>query len=104
MPQRIQRATGIILLDISAPLSLFRYLARCLSGHARVGALEGGRDRVTWNMLHHIAVVTPGNRKRYAEIFRRIALPKIRLASIGAIDGFYQQSSLERQATARSGR
>lgn len=32
MPQRFRRATGVILLDVATPLSLFRYARRCLSG------------------------------------------------------------------------
>lgn len=97
MPQRFRRATGIILLDISTPLSLFRYMRRCLSGHAtRAGGLEGGSERVTWEMIHHIAVATPGNRRRYADLYRRITLPKIRLASARAIDQCYRQWGLGR--------
>jgi adenylate kinase family enzyme len=104
MPQRFRRATGIILLDISTPSSLLRYVMRCLSGRARAGALEGGSDGITWAMLHHIAVVTPGNRKRYAEVYRQTRLPKIRLASMRAIDQCYRQWGLERQAVAHAGR
>ncbi|GAB3780742.1 P-loop NTPase family protein [Dyella agri] len=96
MPQRLQRATGIILLDISTPLSLFRYVRRCLSGRARAGALEGGGDRIKWEMIHYIAVVTPGNRRRNAERYRQILLPKIRLASARAIGQCYRQWDLER--------
>jgi adenylate kinase family enzyme len=96
MPQRFRRATGIILLDISTPLSLFRYARRCLSERTRTGALEGGRDGIKWAMIHHIAVVTPGNRRRYAELYRQLRLPKLRLASARAIDRCYRQWGLER--------
>src|SRR5215469_12417935 len=40
MPQRFSRATGLILLDISTPASLFRYYRRTLFGCERAGALE----------------------------------------------------------------
>ena len=96
MPQRFRRATGVILLDIPTPLSLFRYVNRCLSGRSRAGGLAGGRDRITWAMLHHIAIVTPGNRRRYAEIHRQLALPKLRLASARAMDACCRQWGLER--------
>jgi adenylate kinase family enzyme len=36
--QRLQSATGLILLDISTPASLFRYVRRTIFEHARVGA------------------------------------------------------------------
>jgi len=96
LPQRLQRATGLILLDISTPLSLFRYARRCLSGGARPGGLEGACDSIKWEMIHHIAVVTPPNRRRYAEIYPRIPLPKVRLASARAIDACYRHWGLER--------
>lgn len=96
MPQRFQRATGLIALDVSMPRSLFRYARRCLLGGARPGGLEGGRDRITWKMIHHIAVVTPPNRRRYAEIYAQIPLPKLRLASARAIATCYRQWELER--------
>lgn len=96
VPQRFRRATGIILLDISTPLSLFRYARRCLSGGTRAGALEGGRDHIKWEMIHHIAIVTPANRRRYTELYRQIQLPKIRLASVRAIDQCYRQWGLDR--------
>src|SRR5262249_49611569 len=65
MTQRFLRATGLILLDISTPASLFRYYRRTIFERERVGALEGGRDSIKWGMIHHIAVVAPKNRKRY---------------------------------------
>jgi adenylate kinase family enzyme len=94
--QRFQRATGVILLDISTVASLLRYFRRTLFERSRIGALAGGQDSVKLAMLHHIAVVTPGNRKRYAEIYRQLSLPKIYLPSIRAINGCYQEWALER--------
>jgi adenylate kinase family enzyme len=85
MPQRFQRATGLILLEISTPMSLLRYFRRTLFETGRLGALEGGRDSVKWDMVHHIAVVQPRNRKRYAAMFDALDLPKLRLTSVGAI-------------------
>ncbi|TPL45741.1 AAA family ATPase [Mesorhizobium sp. B2-4-6] len=85
MPQRFRRATGLILLDISTPMSLLRYFRRTLFETARLGALEGGRDSVKWDMIHHIAVTTPRNRKKYQAMFEELELPKLRLSSPGAI-------------------
>jgi adenylate kinase family enzyme len=98
MPQRFRRATGIILLDISTLASLFRYLRRTLFDQDRAGALEGGRESLKWTMIHHIAVVTPKNRRRYADIYRQLQLPKICLPSARAIDHCYRQWQLERLA------
>lgn len=96
MPQRFLRATGIILLEVSTPLSLFRYVRRVLSNGVRIGALEGGHDSIKWDMIHHIAVVTPRNRKRFAEVYRQTHLPKVYLGSVRAIDRCYRQWDLQR--------
>jgi adenylate kinase family enzyme len=90
MPQRLRRATGVILLDASTPASLFRYLRRALFENDRIGALAGNRDSVKWSMLHHIAVVTPGNRRRYMELYRQIELPKLYLPSMRELRHCYR--------------
>lgn len=95
-PQRFQRATGVILLDVSTTTSLLRYLRRTLFDTVRVGALEGGKDSVKLAMLHHIAIVTPGNRKRYAEIVGNLTLPTVSLPSMRAIADCYRQWDLQR--------
>ena len=95
MPQRFLRATGLILLDISTPASLFRYYRRTLFERERSGALAGGRDSIKWSMIYHIAVVTPKNRIRYANMFHDIDLPKVRLNSVRAIKQCYQRWGLE---------
>jgi adenylate kinase family enzyme len=96
MPQRLQRATGVILLDIPVSLSLLRYVRRTLSGRRRVGGIDGGRDSIKWGMLHHIALVTPGNRRRYLAMYQALGLPKIHLPSARAIEACYRQWDLER--------
>ncbi|TIU61096.1 MAG: AAA family ATPase, partial [Mesorhizobium sp.] len=67
------------------PMSLLRYFRRSLFVTGRHGALEGGRDSVKWDMIHHITVVTPRNRKRYSAMLDAIDLPKLRLSSVSAI-------------------
>ena len=93
---RLARATGLILLDVSTATSLLRYLRRTWCESDRKGALEGQQDSVKWQMLHHIAVVTPRNRKRYAAMFEGSALPKVRLATKAALNGFYRAEALDR--------
>lgn len=96
LPQRLCRATGVILLDVSAPASLLRYFRRTLFERSRIGALEGGQDSVKWIMIRHIAVASPKNRRRYADMFRDIDLPKARLDSMRAIRRHYRRWGLER--------
>jgi hypothetical protein len=54
------------------------------------------QDSVKFAILHHIAVVTPKNRKRYAEIYRHLLLPKICLRSLPAINECYRMWELIR--------
>jgi adenylate kinase family enzyme len=96
MPQRFLRATGLILLDISTAASLLRYCRRTIFEHQRFGALEGNQDSIKWDMIYHIAVVTPRNRKRYANMFHDIDFPKVRLSSMRAIKQCYDRWGLER--------
>ncbi|MBZ9762067.1 AAA family ATPase [Mesorhizobium sp. CA8] len=94
MTQRFRRATGLILLDISTPASLLRYFRRTLFETKRHGALEGGRDSIKWDMIRHIAVVTPRNRKRYQAMFEELELPKLRLSSLRSIKQCFRDWSL----------
>ncbi|RUU57758.1 AAA family ATPase [Mesorhizobium sp. M2C.T.Ca.TU.002.02.1.1] len=96
MPQRFRRATGLILLDVSTPASLLRYFRRSLFETGRLGALEGGRDSIKWDMIHHIAVVQPRNRKRYSAMFDELDLPKLRLSSVTAIKQCFNAWDLTR--------
>ena len=96
MPQRFRRATGLILLDISTPTSLLRYFRRTLFEKDRRGALEGGRDSIKWDMIHHIVVATPPNRKRYRAMIAQIDLPKLQLSSLRAIKQCFQEWELTR--------
>ena len=91
---RLERATGLILLDVSTLTSLLRYVRRCWSGRERHGALEGRADSVKWDMVHHICVVTPANRKRYASLYEGLRLPKVMLASPQALRRFYLEEGV----------
>jgi adenylate kinase family enzyme len=96
LPERLERATGFILLDIPTMTSLLRYLRRSWFERDRRGALEGGRDSVKWEMIRHIAMITRANRKRYEEMFDRINLPKVKLATTQELAHFYRLAGLNR--------
>ncbi|MBH1963411.1 MAG: AAA family ATPase [Comamonadaceae bacterium] len=93
--QRMQRATGLILLEVSTATSLFRYFRRTWFEHDRPGALEGGQDSIKWQMIRHIAVVTPRNRRRSAELYEKVRLPKVKLATTAELSRFYRTEQLE---------
>jgi adenylate kinase family enzyme len=52
LPQRIARATGIIVIDDRLWRRCWRYFRRTLSKKPRAGGLEGGQDSIKWAMLH----------------------------------------------------
>jgi hypothetical protein len=85
LPQRLEQATGPIVLDIGTATSLLRYLRRTLLERTRAGALEGGQESLKWEMIRHIVTTTRENRQRYGALFGEVALPKVRLASARAI-------------------
>lgn len=86
MGQRFERATGLILLDVSTLTSLRRYLNRILFEVSRYGGLEGSQDSLKWAMFHHIIARTPKNRIRYERMFQALDLPRIRLSSVHEIN------------------
>ncbi|WP_459623901.1 P-loop NTPase family protein [Burkholderia sp. 3C] len=94
LPQRLQRATGFILIDTPTAISLLRYLRRTLFERDRPGALAGAEDKVRWEMVRHIAVTTRANRARYAEMFNDIGLPKVRMTSAHAVRTFCRESGV----------
>jgi adenylate kinase family enzyme len=96
LPQRLERATGFILLDVPTMTSLYRYLRRCWFERDRRGALEGGRDSVKWDMIRHIAIATRANRTRYRDMIDGITLPKVQIASTKALADFYHANGLRR--------
>lgn len=51
MPQRLRRATGIIVLDDTLIVRFWRYLRRSTSSKRRQGGLEGHKDGVSRSML-----------------------------------------------------
>jgi len=96
IPQRLARATGLILLDISTGRSLFRYLRRTLLETERIGDVEGSTRRIKGDMLRYITLITPLNRRRYADIFRDTPLPKRYLPTPDSVRAFYRECELER--------
>jgi adenylate kinase family enzyme len=96
LPQRLARATGIILLDASTATSLLRYFRRSWFERGRLGALEGSKDSVKWDMIRYIAIDTRKSRRLKKEMFDTISLPKIKLLTPGEIADFYRSEGLVR--------
>ena len=52
LPQRLARATGIIVVDDYLWRRYWRYFRRTLGRAPRAGTLEGGKDSIKWDMIH----------------------------------------------------
>ncbi|SFW29431.1 AAA family ATPase [Luteibacter sp. UNCMF366Tsu5.1] len=102
-PERLARSTGLVLLDVSTLTSLGRYLRRARGDRARIGGLHGASDNVTLSMLHHIAIVSPRNRKRYRVLFDSADVPKVFLGSVNAIARVYADWQLVLHDAPRAG-
>ncbi len=54
MPQRFQRATGVIVIDDHFMRRYLRYFNRTLLQRRRIGGLASNRDALSWQMIHWI--------------------------------------------------
>lgn len=96
LPERLGRATGVIVLHMPAWLCLVRYLSRTIwRSSERVGGIGNTKDRVTWDMLKW--VVREG-RTAYAnsEIVHKSALPVVLCANMRHIRALYSNWDLMR--------
>jgi len=95
LADRLSRATGLVVLDVSTGRSIVRYVRRTLDGrHGRLGGLDGVRDRLSWGMIRHIAGPTRENRRRYRAVFAEATLPKVLLANPRQLDAFARREGL----------
>ncbi|CAN5276780.1 DNA topology modulation protein [soil metagenome] len=96
MPQRIQRATGIILLSDYRLANFARYLGRTLFQKERIGALEGTEDSLKWSMVHWVLVRAPRNMVRYRARLGATGLPFLDLRGMRELNRAYAAWRLTR--------
>ena len=90
MGSRIEKATGVILLDSSAILRFFRYLKRTLINRSgRAGHLEGAKDSVKWEMVDWILIKTRNSADRYARLIRATGKPFVQCRTAGQLTELY---------------
>ena len=91
MPKRFERATGVILLTSNHWIRLARYLKRTLiNPNARIGQLDGGQERLKWEMIDWIIFKTPKNSRRYENMVREAGLPSVHCKSIKDLHALYE--------------
>lgn len=93
---RLERATGLILLDVPVTTAILRYIRRCYSSKPRIGGLNAGRENVTWEMLKYIAFIAPQNRLHHKILFEQSTIPKLMLTLPRDINACYQNWNLKK--------
>jgi adenylate kinase family enzyme len=96
IPQRLDRATSVIWLHGATLPRLFRYVRRTLFESTRAGHIQGGRDSLKWNMIHHIAIINPRNQRTYGAMLAERDLPIVRILSMRELNRIYETWDLRR--------
>lgn len=88
MPQRVARATGIVVLTDSLAIRYRRYFIRTLFQPERAGGLKGGRDSIKWEMIHWLWK-TRHSIGKYRDIAARSGLPHLFVNERQELDRLY---------------
>lgn len=76
LPQRLARATGIVVLDDTLLRRYARYFRRSLLLGTRAGALPGGNDGIKWSMIHWLWHTRHASR-RMRDVAKQSGLPSV---------------------------
>lgn len=95
IPRRLDRATGIILIDDALWRRYWRYFRRTLGPYARFGALEGNKDSIKWEMLHWLWK-TRNSVAKYRRISEQSGLPYIFVPNQRSLHALYKSWHLTR--------
>lgn len=95
MPQRLARATGIIVVTDSLPTRYWRYFRRSLFERNGPGRLEGGQDGVNWKMVHWLWK-TRNSVGKYQDLARASGLPHVFADNQVELNGLYSAWQLTR--------
>ena len=97
IPQRLQRATGIVLLGSEPWRAAARNVRRTLfETKHRAGQLEGGIDTLNWPFFKFIIFEQPKKRERDRTILRASGLPMVEPASMRELRALYGAWGLSR--------
>lgn len=88
LPQRLARASGIIIIDDHYLRRYLRYFRRTLFPTNRAGGLEGSRDSIKWDMIHWIWASRNGN-IRYREAAVEAGLPRVFCRSLDEVKALF---------------
>jgi adenylate kinase family enzyme len=99
VPQRLARATGLIVLHDNRFANFARYLRRTLFQQERAGQLEGARDSIKWNMIQWILIKAPRKLRAYYASIEASGLPYVRTNGMGDVKRLYARWGLSRWRT-----
>ena len=95
--QRMQRATGIVMLGSEPWRSALRNFRRTLfESGKRAGQLEGNIDKLNWELFRYILFEQPKKRGRDLTILRAPGLPMVELSSMAELKRLYAEWGLSR--------
>ena len=95
MHERLDRASGIIVLSDSLAIRYRRYFVRTLLQKNRAGGLEGGRDSIKWEMLHWLWK-TRHSIGKYQKVAAESGLPYLFIPDQTKLQALYAAWSLTR--------
>ncbi|WP_260687599.1 P-loop NTPase family protein [Rhizobium laguerreae] len=91
MPQRLARATGVIVITSNHWLRFFRYLKRTLANQPdRAGHLQGAKDSINWRMVYWILFKTRNSDVRYANVLQEFGFPTVECHTVAAFNNLYR--------------
>ena len=95
MPQRFERATSVIWLDMSRFGCTVRYLLRCLKKDAgRKGKLEGATKEFNWALLKYTWFQYPKNKIKYQNLLENYSHPIIIIRSMTELNRYWTEWEL----------
>lgn len=96
LPQRLERATGCLLITSSMWLRYFRYVKRTLKDNsARAGHLEGGQDNLSLDMVSWI-FITRRKASVYLDILHCTGKPMVACTTAAELKQLYEDWELLR--------
>lgn len=93
---RLEKATGVILLDSPVMLRFLRYLKRTVSNPAgRAGHLAGAQDSLKWDMVQWILIKTRNSAEKYARVLEASGKPFVRCRTTRQLNEVYTAWDLQ---------
>ncbi|AUW47420.1 AAA family ATPase [Rhizobium leguminosarum] len=91
MPQRLARATGVIVITSNHWLRFLRYLKRTLANQPdRAGHLQGAKDSIKCGMVYWILLKTRNSGVKYAKVLQEFGLPTVQCHTATALNNLYR--------------